>query len=146
MRSPLAENLFRHLAQEAGLGDQFEVDSAGTGGWHVGEAPDSRMVGVAAQNGLHYGGTARQVNRRDFDDFDYLIAMDRDNRAMLNRLARRTEHQEKIHLMREFDPESPPDAEVPDPYYGGNDGFEKTYQIVERASRGLLEALQNGKV
>jgi protein-tyrosine phosphatase len=146
VRSPLAENMFRYMADEADLGDRFVVDSAGTGGWHVGERPDSRMVRVAAQKGLNYSGTARQIKRSDFDDFDYLIAMDRDNRAMLLSMARGAAQQAKIRLLREFDPQSSPDAEVPDPYYGGIDGFETTYRIVERACRGLLDALKNGTI
>jgi protein-tyrosine phosphatase len=144
VRSPLAENVFRHLAEEAGVGDRYVVDSAGTGAWHVGEAPDSRMVRVAAQHGLNYSGRARQFERRDLDDFDLLVAMDRDNRATLYSMARKTGHQDKIHLLREFDPKGKSDAEVPDPYYGGQEGFQKVYEIIERSCRNLLEKLENG--
>lgn len=146
VRSPLAENMFRQLAEEAGVAERYQVDSAGTGSWHVGEAPDSRMVRVAAQRGLNYSGRARQLERRDLDQFDLLIAMDRDNRAMLYSLARKTGHQDKIHLLREFDPKGKPDSEVPDPYYGGQEGFNKVFDIIERSCRSLLEQLENGEL
>lgn len=143
VRSPLAENLFRHLAEEAGVGDRYVVDSAGTGSWHIGEAPDNRMVRVAAQRGLNYSGSARQIEPEDLHQFDLLIAMDRDNRAMLYSMARRTANRDKIHMLREFDPKGKPDSEVPDPYYGGQEGFQKVYDIIERSCRNLLEKLEN---
>ena len=141
VRSPLAENMFRHLAEQAGLADRYEVDSAGTGGWHVGERPDRRMRQVAARHGFRYDGRARQFQRSDFDHFDLIIAMDAQNRADLRRLARSPEDEAKIHTLREFDPHGGPTAPVPDPYYGGIDGFEEVYTIVERSCRGLLDAL-----
>lgn len=146
VRSPLAENLFLHLADQAGLSEAYLADSAGMGGWHVGEAPDARMRQVAAGHGFHYSGRARQFTRTDFARFDLIIAMDRDNRADLLALALTAEDRAKIHLLREFDPQGGKDAEVPDPYYGGLDGFEQVYQIVERSVRGLLTALQEGKL
>ncbi len=146
VRSPLAENLFRHLAQQAGVNHKYEVDSAGTGSWHVGEPPDPRMVRVAAGHGLQYGGRARQFKRSDFEHFDLIIAMDTDNRAYLFNKARTAEEQAKIHLLREFDPQGGPDVSVPDPYYGGSDGFETVYDIVERSCRGLLEALEKERL
>lgn len=145
VRSPLAENLFRHLAQKANLSHKYEVDSAGTGAWHVGEPPDERMVRVAAQHGLNYTGSARQFTRDDFDQFDLIIPMDRDNRAHLFGIAHGSQEQEKIHLLREFDPHGSLNAGVPDPYYGGIDGFEQVYAIIERSCRGLLMALEEGR-
>jgi len=142
VRSPLAENLFMHIAKQAGEGDLFEVDSAGTGSWHVGESPDSRMRRVAASHGLKYDGRARQFQTQDLDRFDLILAMDRDNYAHLLSLARTPKHQSKIRMLREFDPQGGKLASVPDPYYGGIDGFEETYRIVERSVRGLLAALQ----
>ena len=144
VRSPLAENLFLHLADRAGYGDRYTADSAGTGGWHAGEKPDARMRQVAAGHGFLYSGSARQFNRQDFDRFDLIVAMDQDNQADLTYLARSQEDREKIHLMREFDPEGGPRAEVPDPYYGGMEGFEHVFQIVKRSCQGLLEALERG--
>lgn len=142
VRSPLAENMFRHLAAQAGMAEAYEVDSAGTGAWHVGESPDHRMRRVAAQRGLVYDGRARQFSPRDFDGFDWIIAMDQENRAALLAQARNPSDQEKIHLMREFDPFGGANAEVPDPYYGGLRGFEEVYDILERSCKGLLEVLQ----
>lgn len=145
VRSPLAENLFRHLVQKAGLSHKYEAASAGTGAWHVGEPPDERMVRVAARHGLHYTGSARQFKQEDFARFDLIIPMDRDNRAHLFSMARGATEQEKIHLLREFDPQGSLNAGVPDPYYGGMDGFEEVYTIIERSCRGLLLALEEGR-
>jgi len=142
VRSPLAENMFRHLANQAGVGHRYQVDSAGTGGWHVGERPDARMRRVAARRGFKYDGRARQFSPRDFDRFDWIIAMDAGNRRDLERMARTQADRDKIRLLREFDPLGGPRAAVPDPYYGGIRGFEEVYDIVERSCRGLLEALE----
>ena len=146
VRSPLAENMFRHLAEQAGVGHKYMVDSAGTGGWHVGEPPDARMRRVAAAHGFRYDGRARQFRPADFDRFDWIIAMDASNRADLRRMARSDAQRAKIRLLREFDPLGGPDAPVPDPYYGGIDGFEEVFQIVQRSCKGLLEALEGGMV
>jgi protein-tyrosine phosphatase len=144
VRSPLAENLFLQLAEKDGKLRDYEVDSAGIGNWHLGEPPDARMRRVAARRGLIYEGRARQFQYSDFSHFDLIVAMDFENRRDLLQLARRPEDQQKIHTLREFDPYSRPKAAVPDPYYGGIDGFEDVYDIVERSIRGLLEALDNG--
>ncbi len=146
VRSPLAENMFRYLAKQAGVEDNYEVDSAGTSSYHVGERPDRRMRRVAAEHGFQYDGRSRQFKRSDFAKFDWIIAMDTSNRADLKRLAPTGADQAKVRLMREFDPQGEPNAPVPDPYYGGIDGFEKVYQIVERSCRGLLDALEQGEL
>ena len=138
VRSPLAEHLFIQRASDAGLADAFVVDSAGTAGYHIGDSPDQRMRQVAAEKGLIYDGSARQFSASDFDDFDWIIAMDRSNRENILRLARDDADRAKVHLMRKFDPEASPDAPVPDPYYGGIDGFYQVYEILERATQGLL--------
>jgi protein-tyrosine phosphatase len=143
VRSPLAENLFRDLAEKSQVGHKYEVDSAGTSSWHVGEAPDSRMKRVAARHGLKLRGRSRQFRRQDFDRFDLIVAMDQDNRSNLRRWAQTNEAEAKIHLLREFDPEGGEEMSVPDPYYGGAEGFERTYDIVERSCRGLLSALES---
>lgn len=145
VRSPLAENMFIHLARQGGMGDKYEVDSAGTGGWHTGEHPDHRMRQVAARRGFEYDGAARQVRLEDFAEFDWIIAMDHSNYADLLRLAPDSESGKKVRMMREFDPRGGRDSAVPDPYYGGIDGFEHVYDIVERSCRGLLEAFENGE-
>jgi low molecular weight protein-tyrosine phosphatase len=146
VRSPLAENLFTYLAEQAAISDQFEVDSAGTGVWHVGEPPDARMRRVAASHGLKYTGRARQIQPQDLEHFDWIIAMDRENLADLRRLARSSDASRKIRLLREFDPFAGPQAGVPDPYYGGIDGFEEVYQIVERCTKKLLDAFVAGEL
>jgi protein-tyrosine phosphatase len=146
VRSPLAEHMFRHQAEQAGVGYKYEVESAGTSAWHVGEQPDARMQRVAASYGLRYDGRARQFQRDDLDRYDLIIAMDRDNRATLASMARTPEQRTRIRLLREFDPQGDNHAAVPDPYYGGIDGFERTYAIVERAVQGLLQVLENGEV
>jgi protein-tyrosine phosphatase len=146
VRSPLGENVFKHLAQQAGVADHYEVDSAGTGSWHVGESPDKRMRRVAAQRGINYDGRARQLKQSDLDKFDLFIAMDTENRSNLLRLARSEEDSARIRLMREFDPQAGPNQSVPDPYYGGIDGFEKVFTIVERSCQGLLDSLESGRV
>ena len=145
IRSPLAENLFRFQAEQAGVDAKYSVDSAGTAAWHVGEPPDPRMRKTAESHGVNNDGTARQIEESDFDKFDWVVAMDSSNRRDLLEMAGSPERQAKVRLMREFDPE-PEDRDVPDPYYGGAEGFENTYRIVERSVRGLLEALEAGKI
>jgi len=145
IRSPLAENLFRFQAEQAGVDGKYSVDSAGTAAYHVGEPPDQRMQRTAELHGVNDGGTARQVQESDFDEFDWIVAMDRQNRRDLMQVASTPVKQAKIRLMREFDPEQD-DPDVPDPYYAGAEGFENTYQIVERSVQGLLEALEAGDI
>lgn len=146
IRSPLAENLFLFLSDQAGVADKYEADSAGISGYHVGEQADARMRRVASRHGLQYNGRARQFHRTDFDRFDLIIAMDSTNRQDLMRLAPDEGARSKIHLLREYDPQGGPSAPVPDPYYGGIDGFEEVYSIIERSCKGLLRKLQEGRL
>jgi protein-tyrosine phosphatase len=146
VRSPLAENMFAHLLEQTGLGEKYEVGSAGTAAYHVGDSPDSRMRRVAAGHGLVYDGKGRQFEQRDFDAFDLIIAMDDNNYDEILRLTRDPKHETKVQMMRAFDPEGSLHDPVPDPYYGGIDGFEHVYQIVERSCKGLLEALEAGEI
>ncbi|MDH5507406.1 MAG: low molecular weight phosphotyrosine protein phosphatase [Anaerolineae bacterium] len=145
VRSPLAENMFIHLADQAGVLDKYYAESAGTAAYHVGEAPDARMRRVAAGHGLVYSGRARQFEMRDFERFDIIIAMDASNRENILRLARKPEDEAKVRMMREFDLQGSGDDPVPDPYYGGIDGFEQVYQIVARSCQGLLDAMEAGE-
>lgn len=140
-RSPLAEGIFVHLVSEAGLTDRFDIDSAGTGAWHVGERPDARAALVANQHGVKLDSRARQITESDLDRFDYVIAMDRENLRNIERLADAIGAGAEIRLLREFDTEGEGD-EVPDPYYGGASGFETVYDMVHRSCRVLLERLQ----
>ena len=137
-RSPMAEGVFRHILEEEGLDHRISVDSAGTGSWHVGESPDIRSVRTAAGHGITLTGTARQVRSEDFRAFDYIVAMDGSNLQALARFRDGTGGEAALLLLREFDPEGGPGAEVPDPYYGGPGGFEEVFAMVERSSRGLL--------
>ncbi len=129
----------RALVERAGLAGAIEIDSAGTGAWHVGEPADDRAREAAARRGFQLDSLARQVTRADFERFDYLIAMDRENQEVLERLAPGKAARGKVRLLRSFDPAAPAGAPVPDPYYGGDAGFEKVLDICEAACRGLLE-------
>jgi low molecular weight protein-tyrosine phosphatase len=132
----------RHLLADAGLEGEVEVQSAGTGDWHIGKSPDARATSAARGRGITLEGRARQVTRADFDDFDLVIAMDQENASDLLMLAR-PDQRSKIRLLRQFDAQSVEGGEldVPDPYYGGDDGFEDVLDIVDRACRGLLAEL-----
>ncbi len=144
VRSPLAEHLFEKLAAERGLGPRFEVSSAGTSGYHVGERPDPRMRSTAAKHGLDYDGAARQIHAEDLEDYDLIIAMDHSNFNTLRSMANSPEQEAKLRMLRQFDPHGGPAHDVPDPYYGGLEGFESTYRIVERSLRGLLDSMETG--
>ncbi len=136
-RSPLAEGVFLHLVTEAGAAERITVDSAGTGAWHVGERPDPRSLEVAARHGVHLPGHARRVTSDDFRRFDRIVAMDRSNLRNLEAL-RPDGVATPLELLRDHDPE-PGDGEVPDPYYGGEDGFERVYAMVRRSCEALLD-------
>ena len=142
VRSPLAEGLFKEQARQRGVEHKYQVDSAGTSAWHVGEPPDWRMRRVASRHGLNYDGRARQIRREDFGKFDLIIAMDADNRDDLLAICPNPEERQKIHLLREYDPLGGKETSVPDPYYSGIDGFEEVYRIVARSIQGLIDHLE----
>ena len=142
IRSPLAENIFRHLTRDKGVEEKYQLDSAGTSAYHVGELPDHRMRQVAQEKGFQYTGKARQYKRSEFDQHDLIIVMDRSNLQILSSWAS-SEEEKKIHMMREFDSQGSANLDVPDPYYGGLDGFAQTFEIVKRSCQGLLEALES---
>ena len=133
----------RGMLREHGLDDVVEVDSAGLGDWHAGQPPDHRAAAAASARGLTLEGTARAITGRDFEDYDLILAADRRNLRDLHAIAPRAAR-EKLHLLREFDPASAraPDLDVPDPYYGGDDGFVRVLDLVEAACRGLLAELR----
>jgi protein-tyrosine phosphatase len=141
-RSPTAQAVMRHLVHEAGLADQIKIDSAGTGEWHVGKPRDSRSSAVGQRRGMPLYGRARQFQPEDFQKFDYVLAMDKQNRDGLLELAPDDDAAAKVHLLRNFDPGSPPEADVPDPYYGGAEGFDTVFDVCEAACRGLLAELR----
>jgi protein-tyrosine phosphatase len=137
-RSPTAEGVFRHLVAEVGLSHRIDVDSAGTGGWHVGEPPDRRSTAAARARGVDLGGRARKFLAADFETFQYVVAMDTANQQVLAELAATDVRRRRLYLMRDFDPAAGPGADVPDPYYGGEDGFEHVFEICMASARGLL--------
>jgi protein-tyrosine phosphatase len=141
-RSPTAEAVMRHLVADAGLAAAIEVDSAGTGSWHVGEERDRRTRAVASRRGMPIHGPARQFSAGDFQRFDLVLALDEENLRDLRRIAPNDGARAKIHLLREFEKDAEPGAVVPDPYYGGPEGFEHVFDICLAACRGLLEYLR----
>jgi protein-tyrosine phosphatase len=145
-RSPTAEGVMRALVRDAGLEHAIVIDSAGTGGWHAGAPPDRRATAAARARGVTLEGAARQLTLDDFEDFDLLLAMDRENLAGIRAVAPSDEAAAKARLLREFDPDGAgaPDLDVPDPYYGGPQGFETVLDQVQAACRGLLDELRRG--
>ena len=142
-RSPTAEGVFRHFVASAGLDMSIEVDSAGTHAYHVNEPPDRRARAAAKRRGYSLENIrARRVEPADFERFDWVIAMDRDNLSLLTAQAE-VKHHEKIRLFLDF--ATAAQDEVPDPYYGGAAGFEHVLDLVEDASRGLLETLTSNR-
>lgn len=142
-RSPLAEALFQKKVVEAGLADRIEVDSAGTGGWHVGAPPDERMTATAARRGADLGALrARQLARADLDYYDHVFVMDKGNLHDTLALDPDGDHGTRVRLFREFDPE-PGDYQVPDPYYGGPSGFDRVYDIADRTTDAILDRLRH---
>jgi len=141
-RSPMAEAVFRARMAEAGLEGLVEVDSAGTGGWHEGDGADPRTVSVLAEHGYEGEHTARQFQTSWFARLDLVVALDAGHLRSLRRLAPTPEDAAKVRLLRSYDPATVDDLDVPDPYYGGLDGFEECLEMVETASEGLLTAVR----
>jgi protein-tyrosine phosphatase len=139
-RSPTAEGVFRHLVREAGLSHRFEIDSAGTSSYHIGEAPDPRSAATAERRGVPLTGVARKLRSHDLDEFDFVILMDGDNLAAVEQLAGGT--RANVRLLREFDADAAGNLDVPDPYYGGSRGFDNVYDIIERSCRSMLDEIR----
>jgi protein-tyrosine phosphatase len=146
-RSPLAEAVFIHQARARGVLERFDVDSCGMGAWHAGECADPRSIGTAQRYRVPMDHVARQLDpRTDFERFHHLIAMDRSNlRAILGAGSRHGLEASRVRLLRSFDPalRGAPEheLEVPDPYYGGDEGFDTVYRMVDSACAGLLDHL-----
>ncbi|RII11881.1 putative low molecular weight protein-tyrosine-phosphatase [Streptomyces sp. YIM 130001] len=144
-RSPMAESVFRARVADAGLESRIEVSSAGTGGWHEGEGADPRTVSVLEAHGYDGDLTARQFTAADFDRLDLVVALDSGHRRALQRLAPGPADAAKVRLLRSYDPAAGNDdtgLDVPDPYYGGPDGFQECLDMVEAAVPGLLRAVR----
>jgi len=140
-RSPTAEGIFQHLVNERGLDPYFYVDSAGTSAYHIGEPANSKSRQVAERHGVKLQSRARKFEPGDLEEFDLILAMDRENYDNLKQLDQDDKHCDKILLMRGFDSE-PGNGEVPDPYFGGMDGFQKVFEILRRSSKALLDELE----
>jgi len=146
-RSPMAEAIFAHQVQQAGLSQQLQADSAGTANYHTGGRPDHRTLKILARHGIQTAHRARQVSRSDFQTFDYILAMDHHNLENLQRmqasLAQRPEGvKARLELMGAYELEQPVLREVPDPYYGELDDFEQVYQMLAPACARLLQEIQ----
>jgi protein-tyrosine phosphatase len=144
-RSPTAEGTMRNVLLEEGLDSRVEVDSAGTGAWHVGDSADPRARAAARRRGIELQSIARQVTGEDLDSFDLVLAADAENQRSLLALAGEDpQRRAKVRRLREFDPASVEtgDLDVPDPYYGGADGFDAVLDIVDAACRGLLAEIR----
>ena len=141
-RSPTAHAVFRKMVQEEGLTERIWIDSAGTHAYHIGEPPDSRSQQTALRRGIDMGDLrARKVQRGDFSDYHYILAMDQDNLSNLRTLAAQSTAAARVELFLDY-ADDWSEQEVPDPYYGGAQGFERVFDMVEAASRGLLDALR----
>jgi protein-tyrosine phosphatase len=140
-RSPTAHGVTLHHVRKRGLEQLLELDSAGTGAYHIGDRPDKRSIAAAARRGVELPGIARQFVASDFDKFDYVLAMDDANLAELQKLLGQRQHP-GLRLFRSFDPTAPAEASVPDPYFGGEQGFEEVLDQCERAALGLLETIE----
>lgn len=140
-RSPTAEGIFRAMVEAAGLQEKIAIDSAGTHGYHIGEPPDPRACDAATARSIAIGHLrARKVKKRDFETFDYVLAMDRQNHALLAN-ACPPQRTDRLHLFLSF-AENSATADVPDPYYGGLDGFDRVLDLIEAGAAGLLVEIQ----
>ena len=141
-RSPAAENIMNHLAAQANITGQIECDSAGTANYHAGNPPDRRMQAAAAKRNIPMIGSARQFTKADFTAFDLILAMDRENYQNILALDQQGQYRDKVKLMCDFASQHP-DKEVPDPYYGGAEGFDYVIDLLTDACRGLLSQIES---
>ncbi len=139
-RSPLAEAIFKHKLKQRGIEDQFEVDSCGTANYHIGDPPDTRTIANAQRQGITIDHIGRQLQPIDLDYYDLIVAMDKSNLANIFKLQYKEEQIGKITLMREYDPLQNGE-EVPDPYYGGEKGFQTVFEILDRSTEALIDKL-----
>jgi protein-tyrosine phosphatase len=139
-RSPLAEAIFKHKVKARGWGWWIEADSCGTSNYHIGGRPDPRTITNASKNGISIDHCGRQLTEQDLNDFDYILAMDNSNYNNILRLPGSSPYSHKVKLMREFDPSGK--GEVPDPYYGGEKGFQEVFDILNRSMEKFLQHLE----
>lgn len=143
-RSPLAEGILKHKLKLMGLDSKVMVDSCGTSNYHIGDLPDSRTRDNAKKNGITLDHRGRQLSNKDIDQFDFILAMDRSNYNNILRLVDDSSLKSKVMLMREFDHQE--GTEVPDPYYGGEDGFQEVFDILDRSIDEFIRHLQSKKL
>lgn len=140
-RSPTAEGIFQHLVNKRGLQPYFYIDSAGTSAWHIGEPANSKSRQTAEKHGVKLNSRGRKFNFDDLEEFDLILAMDQENLQNIRQPDSQNRFSEKVKLMREYDP-NPGDHEVPDPYYGGMDGFQNVFDVLRRSCENLLDELE----
>lgn len=140
-RSPAGEGIMKSLVEKAGLSDEFEIDSAGIGNWHVGQLPDSRMRKCGAEHGYDFNSHARQFKKSDFDRFDTIVVMDNDNYRAITSMASCQADKDKVVRMADFLTHHRQYTTVPDPYYGDYSDFELVITLLEDACQGLLQSL-----
>lgn len=138
-RSPAAEGIMQYLVDKANANDRIEIDSAGIGAWHVGERPDRRMRSHGAAHGYNFNSVARQIRQDDLQHFDYIIVMDEENFYDVSRMAKTESERNKVRMMTDFCTNHPGHKAVPDPYYGGDKGFELVIELLEDACEGLMK-------
>ena len=141
-RSPAAENIMNYMIAQKNLGDRIVCDSAGTSSYHVGSPPDPRMTATAKKRGMDFIGESRQFNASDFEQFDLILAMDRDNYWDILSLDGERKYRDKVKMMCDYC-RSHPAKEVPDPYYGGPEGFNRVIDLLMDACEGLLDEIEN---
>jgi protein-tyrosine phosphatase len=144
-RSPAAENIMNHLIEQAGLSEYITCDSAGTSSYHIGSPPDRRMTSTANNRGIPMKGRARQFQASDFDKFDLILAMDKENYLDILALDSQKKYRDKVKLMCDFATHHQI-REVPDPYYGGREGFEKVLDLLLDACEGLLNYIRETNI
>jgi protein-tyrosine phosphatase len=142
-RSPLAKGLMLHKLQQAGKAQAYLVECSGTGNWDLGSPADRRSQRTARLHGFQLANSAKQFQPAYFDEFDFILAMDRENRSHLMWMARNDRDRAKVHLLREFDPQAFGDLDVPDPYYEDLQGFERLYQMLDRSITHFLKHLES---
>ena len=139
-RSPLAEAIFKDKIRKKQLEPWFEVDSCGTSNYHIDESPDERTLANAEKNGIKISHLGRQLSVRDLEYYDFILAMDRSNEQHILEMASTSDFRHKVFLARHFDSKKI-DSEVPDPYYGGERGFQEVFDILDRSTEGFMEYL-----
>jgi len=144
-RSAAAEGIMKHIVEERGLDKLFHIDSAGVSGWHAGELPDRRMRSHGADHGYDFSSRSRQFRQEDFDRFDHIVVMDEENFHDIMSMARNDNDRNKVTRMTDYTHHHPNHHAVPDPYYGGDKGFELVIELLEDGCNGLLDYLLNSK-